>query len=162
MIGVCRVGVGFFWIWIGIGSGAGAGSVGVGEMDPSTLINEGAFSNANAASYNLAEIWPFPMSGGGVGVGDLGGGLGLRRPQFAQNLARLGDVSAANRDVSGNDPMRLDQRGSGGARKRRDAAGDESPKGPSTSNGIGIGNGNGNGNGVAVFSVSFNRIHLLL
>lgn len=133
-------------------------------MDPSTLINEGAFSNANAASYNLAEIWPFPMSGGG-GVGDLGGGLGLRRPQFAQNLPQFGDVSAVNRDVSGNDPMSLDQRGSGVARKRRDAAaGDDSPKRPSTSNGNGngIGNGKGNGNGVVVFSVSFNRIHLLL
>lgn len=139
------------WIldWIGFGSGRG------GEMDPSTLINEGSFSNANAASYNLAEIWPFSMNGR---VGDSGGGLGLRRPQFAQNLAQFGDVSAANRDVSGNDPMSLDQRGShsggGGARKRRDVAEDESPKGVSTSN------GNGNGNGV-VFR-SFNQIRFLL
>ncbi|KAF3431366.1 hypothetical protein FNV43_RR26097 [Rhamnella rubrinervis] len=108
-------------------------------MDPSTLINEGSFSNANAASYNLAEIWPFSMNGR---VGDSGGGLGLRRPQFAQNLAQFGDVLAANRDVSGNDPTSLDQRGNhgggGGARKRRDVAEDESPKGVSTSNGNGV------------------------
>lgn len=114
-------------------------------MDPSTLINDGSFSHGNAASYNLPEIWQFPMNGGGGGGGcELGVGLGLRRGQFGQNLAQFGD---ANRDVSGNDPMRLDQRGNhggGGARKRRDAE-EESAKGVSTSSANGNGNSNVNG-----------------
>lgn len=114
-------------------------------MDPSTLINEGSFPNANATSYNLAEIWPFSMNGR---VGDSGGGLGLRRPQFAQNLAQFGDVS-------GNDPMSLDQRGNhsggGGARKHSDVAEDESPKGVSASNGF--------GNGVVFRSFNSNNSH---
>lgn len=121
-------------------------------MDPPTLINEGSFSNANATSYNLAEIWAFPMNGGG----EPGGGLGLRRPHFGQNLAPFGDVSSANREVSANDPMSLDQRGnhvggSGGASRRRREVEDHSPKGVSTSGG----NGNGNGNGVVLCSFLF-------
>ncbi|KAH7515838.1 transcription factor BHLH089 [Ziziphus jujuba] len=113
-------------------------------MDPSTLINEGSLSNGNAASYNLSEIWQFPMNSGG---GESGIVLGLRRGQFAQTLAQFGDM---NRDVSGNDPMSLDQRenhgggGGGGARKRRDAE-EESAKGVSTSNGNGNGVSNGDG-----------------
>ncbi|XP_059447236.1 transcription factor BHLH089 [Corylus avellana] len=110
-------------------------------MDPPAMMNEGSFTSANAAPYNLAEIWQFPMNGG-AGVGEFGGGLGLRSAQF-------GDVSGANRDVSGSDPMSLDLRANpgggdrggangGGARKRRDLE-DESAKGVSTSNG----NGNG-------------------
>lgn len=96
------------------------------------MMNEGSFTSANAAPYNLAEIWQFPMNGG-AGVGEFGGGLGLRSAQF-------GDVSGANRDVSGSDPMSLDLRANpgGGERKRRDLE-DESAKGVSTSNG----NGNG-------------------
>lgn len=108
-------------------------------MDPPAMMNEGSFTHANAASYNLAEIWPFPMNGG-AGMGEFGGGLGLRGAQF-------GDVSGANRDVSGSDPMSLDLRANrggggrggangGGARKKRDLE-DESAKGVSTSNGNG-------------------------
>ncbi|PQQ07547.1 transcription factor bHLH79 [Prunus yedoensis var. nudiflora] len=104
-------------------------------MDPPTLVNECSFSNANATSFNLSEIWQFPMNGGGASGGDSGGGgaLGLRRPNFAQSFAQFGDVSGAIRDVlAGSDPnpMSLDVRGShggGAARKRRDAE-DESPK----------------------------------
>ncbi|CAL2231567.1 unnamed protein product [Prunus armeniaca] len=104
-------------------------------MDPPTLVNECSFSNANATSFNLSEIWQFPMSGGGVSGGDSGGGgtLGLRRPNFAQSFAQFGDVSGAIRDVlAGSDPnpMSLDVRGchgGGAARKRLDAE-DESPK----------------------------------
>lgn len=75
------------------------------------MMNEGS-------SYNLAEIWQLPLMNGG------GGGMvmGLRRPQF-------GDVNGAtNREVSGNDPMSLDQRGGngGGSRKRRDLEDDSS------------------------------------
>ncbi|PON67443.1 Basic helix-loop-helix transcription factor [Parasponia andersonii] len=106
-------------------------------MDPPVLMNEGSFSNANAGSYNLAEIWPFHMNGGG----EPGVGLGLRRPHFAHNLAPFGDVSGANREVSANDQMNLDQNGShggggggGGSRKRRDVE-DDSAKGVSTSSG---------------------------
>ncbi|XP_024022584.1 transcription factor BHLH089 [Morus notabilis] len=106
-------------------------------MDPLALMNADSFPNANAASYNLAENWPFPING--AGVGDPGGGLGLRRPQFGQSLAPFGDVLVVNRDVSGNDPMSLDQRGNhGGARKRRDVVEDDSPKGVSTSSGNGV------------------------
>jgi hypothetical protein len=64
--------------------------------------------------------------------------------------AQFGDVSGANQDVSGSDPMSLDLRANhsgggrggangGGAKNRRDLD-DESAKGVSTSN---IGNGNG-------------------
>ena len=48
--------------------------------------------------------------------------MGLRRPQF-------GDVNGmTNREVSGNNPMSLDQRGvhGGGSRKRRDLEDDSS------------------------------------
>ncbi|XP_042982099.1 transcription factor BHLH089 isoform X2 [Carya illinoinensis] len=98
-------------------------------MDPPALMNEGSFSNANAASYNLLDVWQFPVNGGGEFVG----GLGLRR-------ARFEDLNGTNRDVSGNDPMNLDQGPNhdvgGGARKRRDQ-GDDSAKVVSTSNGNG-------------------------
>ncbi|XP_042985298.1 transcription factor BPE-like isoform X1 [Carya illinoinensis] len=95
-------------------------------MDPSALIDEGSFSNANAASHNLMEIWQFPATGTG-GAGEFGGGLGLRRTPF-------GDVMGENRDASGNDPMSLDPvPNHGGARKRRDFEND-SAKGVSTSN----------------------------
>ncbi|XP_041010863.1 transcription factor BHLH089 isoform X2 [Juglans microcarpa x Juglans regia] len=101
-------------------------------MDPPALMNEGSFSNANAASYNLLDVWQFPVNGGG-GVGEFVGGLGLRR-------ARFGDLNGSNRDDPGNDPMNLDQGPNhdvgGGARKRRDQ-GDDSAKGVSTSNGNG-------------------------
>lgn len=93
------------------------------------MMNEDSFSNANAASYNLSDVWQLPVNGGGEFVG----GLGLRR-------ARFGDLNVANRDVSGNDPMNLDQGPNhdvgGGARKRR-GPGDDSAKGVSTSNGNG-------------------------
>lgn len=106
-------------------------------MDPSALMNVDSYPNANAASYNLAEIWRLPING--AGVGDPGGGLGLRRPLFGQSLAPFGDVSVVNRGVSDNDPMSLDQRGNhGGARKRRDVVEDDSPKGVSTSSGNGV------------------------
>ncbi|KAM3706576.1 hypothetical protein ACJW31_03G160500 [Castanea mollissima] len=94
-------------------------------MDPPAMMNEGS-------PYNLSEIWQFPpMNGGGELV------MGLRRPQF-------GDVNGAtNREVSGNDPMSLDQRGvhggggnGGGSRKRRDLE-DDSPN----SKGVDSGNG---------------------
>ncbi|GMY26117.1 transcription factor BHLH089 isoform X1 [Fagus crenata] len=83
-------------------------------MDPPVMMNANTapYSNANStASFNLAEIWQLPpMNGGGMAVG-------LRRPQF-------GDVNGAtNREVSGNDPMCLEQRAGihgGGERKRRD------------------------------------------
>ena len=119
------------------------------------MMNEGSFASANAAPYNLAEIWQFPMNGGG-GVGEFGGGLGLRSAQF-------GDVSGANRDVSVSDPMSLDLRANlggggrggangGGARKRRDLE-DESAKGVSTSN--------GNGNGAVLICSKFINSSLL-
>lgn len=109
----------------------------VRDMDPPALMNVDSFANANATPYNLAEIWPFPIAGG---VGDAGGGLGLRRPQLGQNLAPFGDISGVNRDVSGNDPMSLDHRGNhgGATRKRRDGGEEDSPKGVSTSSGNGV------------------------
>lgn len=89
------------------------------------MMNEGS-------SYNLSEIWQFPPMNGGGGMV-----VGLRRPQF-------GDVNGAtNREVSGNDPMSLDQRGvhggggnGGGSRKRRDLEDDSSnSKGVDSANG---------------------------
>lgn len=116
------------------------------EMDLPTLINEGSFSSANGTSYNLAEIWPFPINGGGSVGESSRGGLDFRRALFGQNLGQFSASLSPNRDVSVDDPMLLDQRGSrsggGGARKRRDAVSDDEPaKAVSTSRS----NGNGNG-----------------
>ncbi|KAL0004037.1 hypothetical protein SO802_011598 [Lithocarpus litseifolius] len=94
-------------------------------MDPPAMMNE-------RSSYNLAEIWQLPPMNGGGGMM-----VGLRRPQF-------GDVNGAtNREVSGDDPMSLDQRGvlggggnGGGSRKRRDLEDDSSnSKGVDSANG---------------------------
>lgn len=110
-------------------------------MDPATLMNEGSFANASVTSYNLAEIWQYPMNGGTLTVAESGGGLGLKRPLFAHNLSQFGDISAANREVSTNDPINLESRGSHGgnegARKCRDAEA-MSAKGASTSSGNGV------------------------
>lgn len=128
-------------------------------MDPSALMNEGSFPNANAAPYSLAEIWPFQMNGGG----EAGVGLGLRRPHFGHNLAPSGDVSGANREVSANDPMSLDQRGShgvGNGSRKRPYVEDDSAKGVSTSSGNG--NGNGNGNGLVFPSFFFIKFQFVL
>ncbi|CAN1321201.1 Transcription factor BHLH094 [Linum perenne] len=80
-------------------------------MDPRGLMND--------ESFNLAEIWQFPLNGNGRG-------------QFGQSLAHFGD---STRD---NDLVNLESRG--GLRKRLDLE-DESGKGVSTSNGNGSGNG---------------------
>ncbi|XAR64984.1 hypothetical protein NMG60_11008897 [Bertholletia excelsa] len=101
-------------------------------MDPPAMMNGGAFSSAGSApAYNLAEIWQFPINGG-----EHGGDLDLRRMQFGQSLGQFAENANAsvNRDVSGDDPMVLDQRGaqtqSGASRKRRDSTAlkDESAK----------------------------------
>ncbi|OAY61496.1 transcription factor BHLH089 [Manihot esculenta] len=90
-------------------------------MDPPAIMNDG--------SYNLAEIWQFPINGNGRG-------------QFGQSLgSQFGD---SNRDVSGNDPMNLEHRGArggggAGVRKRRDFVEDDSAQVFSSSNA----NGNG-------------------
>lgn len=90
----------------------------------------------NEGSYNFAEIWQFPVHGSGS-MSESGGGLGLRGAQFGHNLSQFG----TNREVSGDDPVRLEQKMAhgNGARKRRDVE-DESAKVVSTSS--------GNGNGV--------------
>ena len=75
--------------------------------------------------YNLAEIWQYPMSESGI-----------RRGQFGPGLGQFGDP---NREVSGNDPVSLEQpqqRG-GGVRRRRDGE-DEAAKVVSTSSGNGV------------------------
>ena len=43
------------------------------------LLSTCEVGGGNMAPYNLAEIWQFPMNGGS-GLGESGGGLGLRRP----------------------------------------------------------------------------------
>lgn len=115
-------------------------------MDPAAMMNEGSFANggANMAPYNLADILQFPMNGG-AGLGDSGGGLGLRRPQFGHDLGQFGDFPGPNRDVPGNDQISSEQKGNHGVnnRKRRDSE-DESAKGVSTSNG---------GNGAVFYSL---------
>lgn len=88
-------------------------------MDPPVMLSDG--------SYNLAEIWQFPVNGNGRG-------------QFGQSL--IGQFGDSNRDISGNDPMNLEQRGTrgggGGVRKRRDVVKDDSAKVVSSSNGNGV------------------------
>ncbi|XP_037491717.1 transcription factor BHLH089-like [Jatropha curcas] len=93
-------------------------------MDPPAMMNNG--------SYNLAEIWQFPVNANGRG-------------QFGQSLS--GQFGDSNGDILRNDPMNLEQRGTrggGGGRKRRDVAEDDSAKVLSSSNVNGNGNGNGN------------------
>ena len=106
-------------------------------------MNGDSFANENAgntAPYNLAEIWQFPMNGGS-GLGESGGGLGLRRPQFAHGSGPFGDFLGPNPDVPGNDPINSEQRESnqGVNRKRSHAEEDLAAKGVSTSNGGGNG-----------------------
>ncbi|CAN0924128.1 Transcription factor BHLH094 [Linum grandiflorum] len=83
-------------------------------MDPRGLMND--------ESFNLAEIWQFPLNGNGRG-------------QFGQSLAAHFVDSTTGRD---SDLVNLESRG--GLRKRLDLE-DESGKGVSTSNGNGSGNG---------------------
>ncbi|KAA8529493.1 hypothetical protein F0562_033708 [Nyssa sinensis] len=96
------------------------------NSNPPVLINDGSFQSANASSYNMAEIWPFTINGGDR-VGESGGGLDLSRVQFEQSLGQFVDNASANRGVSGDDPMVLNQRGTqnGAARKRRDVVPDD-------------------------------------
>ncbi|KAJ4960952.1 hypothetical protein NE237_020862 [Protea cynaroides] len=99
-------------------------------MHPPSLINGGSFPSANASSYGLTEIWPFPLNGGGVG-----GVLGLRSNHLAGYVETRG-TGIVNRDVSVDESTITEQSGSrGGARrKRRDATSeDESSKLVSTS-----------------------------
>ncbi|KAJ7943554.1 transcription factor bHLH79 [Quillaja saponaria] len=105
-------------------------------MDPAAMMTDGSFSNGNgsATSFNFAEIWQLPMNGGG-GVGESGVGLGLRRPQFGHNLGHFDDFMGLNRDVSGNDPMNLEQREEHGVAKKRRGSEEDAAKGVSTSNG---------------------------
>ncbi|KAK4263363.1 hypothetical protein QN277_028785 [Acacia crassicarpa] len=114
-------------------------------MDPGAMMNEGSFANggANTGPYNLSDIWQFPMNVG-VGLGDSGSGLGLRRPQFGHNLGPPPFGDYTNRDVPGNDQINSEQGGNNNNtnnhgvnnnRKRRDSE-DEFTKGVSTSNGV--------------------------
>lgn len=119
-------------------------------MDPAAInmMNDGSFANGNAntASYNLAEIWQFPMNGG-AGLGESGGRLGLRKPQFGQNLGHFGDfTSGPNRNVPGNDPNCSEQGANGVSKKKRDSE-EELAKDVSTTSNVGIGNSNGVNNG---------------
>ncbi|GMJ13152.1 BIG PETAL UB, BIG PETAL P, BIG PETAL [Hibiscus trionum] len=88
-------------------------------MDPPAMMSNGG--------YNLAEIWQYPVSESG-----------LRKGQFGNVLGYFVDP---NREVSGNDPVSLQQRG-GGLRRRRDGE-DESAKIVSTSSGNGVDIGDG-------------------
>ncbi|KAF8390320.1 hypothetical protein HHK36_024845 [Tetracentron sinense] len=109
-------------------------------MDPSSLINEGSFPSANASSYSLAEIWPFPLNCGG-GVSESGGVLELRRSHLGQNLDGVAETTRKGngiRDVSVDESTLTEHSGrsAGVGRKRRDAASeDESSKLVSTSSG---------------------------
>lgn len=95
-------------------------------MDP----NEGAFQTAR---YNYAEIWPFPVNGGGEP------GLDLRRLRFGQSLGLFAENAVSvDREVSGDDPTMVTDHGRARSKKRRDPATapeDESVKAVSTGNG---------------------------
>lgn len=85
----------------------------------------GAFSG----SFNLSEIWQFPVSSGGQS----GALLGLRTPQFEQNgMSQFGHSSGTNQEADGDHPLSMELRvNQSGTRKHRDVD-DES-----TSNGDG-------------------------
>ncbi|KAK8627332.1 hypothetical protein V6N13_134945 [Hibiscus sabdariffa] len=85
-------------------------------MDPPVMMSDGG--------YNLAEIWQYPVSESG-----------LRKGQFGNVSGHFVDP---NREVSGNDPVSLEQRQRRvGLRRRRDGE-DESAKMVSTSSGNGV------------------------
>ncbi|KAK6931156.1 Myc-type, basic helix-loop-helix (bHLH) domain [Dillenia turbinata] len=95
-------------------------------MDPRAMMNENSFASAaaNATSFNLAEIWPFPISAGN-GDSDL-----RRAAHFEQDLNQFGDFNRVD------DPMNLDHGGNFNGRKRRELnADDDSMKIVSTSSG---------------------------
>ncbi|KAL5747334.1 hypothetical protein ACOSP7_024331 [Xanthoceras sorbifolium] len=88
-------------------------------MDP-PLVNESSFTAANPSSYSLAEIWPYPINGGGGGseVGLRMGNIGLG----------FGEISG-HRDGSAEESTVTEQSGGGCGRKRRDLSSeDESSK----------------------------------
>ncbi|PIA62378.1 hypothetical protein AQUCO_00200402v1 [Aquilegia coerulea] len=105
-------------------------------MDPSSMIND-----ANGSSYNLAEIWQFPLTNNG-GVSESGGVLSGRRGHLGQNLAGFGDMGTGSRGNMSIDDSSVvteysGRNGDASGKKRRDATGseDESSKLMSTSSG---------------------------
>ncbi|KAM7478304.1 hypothetical protein LguiA_026517 [Lonicera macranthoides] len=99
------------------------------------MMNDGSFLSANATSFNLAEIWPFPINAGCASGGQSRGKLNMRRVQFKHSLGQFTDNANLNRDVSIDDPLILDQRwtnNGGGTRKRGEEDG-SAAKGISTS-----------------------------
>ncbi|KAE8716507.1 Transcription factor BPE [Hibiscus syriacus] len=86
-------------------------------MDPPAMMSDGG--------YNLEEIWQYPVTESGI-----------RKGQFGNVSGHFVDP---NREVSGNDPVSLEQRQQRGVglRRRRDGE-DESAKIVSTSNGNGM------------------------
>lgn len=113
-------------------------------MDPPSLMNQGSFPSEGAAAFNMAEIWPFSISGGG-NVGRSEGGSELRRSHFGPSLGQFGDSISttttardANRDVAGGDDsvVGASQR----ARKQRETPvpEDDSAKVVSTSGANGV------------------------
>nr|WIE96188.1 basic helix-loop-helix transcription factor [Loropetalum chinense var. rubrum] len=80
-------------------------------MDPPTLMNEGSFPSANATSYNLAEIWPFPLNGeASVGESDCCD-LELRKAQFGQIFGHFA-VCIPSHNQNDNDGKRIKTLGS--------------------------------------------------
>ncbi|KAK6922095.1 Myc-type, basic helix-loop-helix (bHLH) domain [Dillenia turbinata] len=86
-------------------------------MDPPAMMHENTFASAaaNATSFNLAEIWTFPISAGN-GDSDF-----RRAAHFEQNLNQFGDTNRVD------DPMNLDHRGNFNGRKRRELNGEDDP-----------------------------------
>ncbi|XP_039017934.1 transcription factor BHLH089-like isoform X2 [Hibiscus syriacus] len=86
-------------------------------MDPPPMMSDGG--------YNLAEIWQYPVPE-----------FGIRKGQFGNVSGHFVDP---NREVSGNDPLSLEQRQQRGVGLRRRRNGeDESAKIVSTSRGNGM------------------------
>lgn len=87
-------------------------------MDPGGMINE-------AGTYNLAEIWPFPINGGANVHSSMRSGVSFDGPNLVHHQF------AGSNLISG-DPARMSHAlsqavvaGISGARKRRDAAEDK-------------------------------------
>ncbi|GMH01668.1 hypothetical protein Nepgr_003507 [Nepenthes gracilis] len=87
-------------------------------MDPPMPMDENTLHGC-AASYNLSEIWQFPVNDCGESSGS---GLELRMTPFGLYFGQFGE----NREVCGNDSIGGElRRGGRGGRKRREAAGSE-------------------------------------
>ncbi|KAG2267840.1 hypothetical protein Bca52824_062395 [Brassica carinata] len=90
-------------------------------MDPGGMMNE-------AGTYNLAEIWPYPINGGATVNSSMRSGVSFDGPNLVHQFSNSNLIS----DTNCNDPARMSHAlsqavvaGIAGARKRREAGEDK-------------------------------------